>query len=505
MDVYRTLPIHVPRKRAGTSRHPRVRWWRIAIDHLTRLMNDPVRTWSTPTYRAIDILDGGGFKIDRGSGLLELYRMAQQGRHLQRVTRHGADTLLIGGQIGQGWIGGLISRDAVRWAYMAGMPLGQINSQWRRLLAWLARCWRVDGTIDRWRQMEARALALDVDVVRLVLATTSTEHGPDAVFFSRYNSCVADRANLLSLEREAPQLMRLYAYLLPGGAGKEEAKRELKRTFLDGGRRPVRLWRTMCRLDATTIDRLTAYEDYRSRDSMMELINLLQALDLPFQPPSDWLRFIWRLRNDGLVSLVFEMAHMAPMLAAHAKAWCEAPEGARPVLEGEFILVHDQLEEARPPVPDGIRKWAWWLKKARLWQTERAIRARDWDAAQTTKRCRPVMALSADGIELQPLLTGLALHEEGAAMANCIYDWREHLVGRTAVIYSVRASDSGKRLGTAAIEPCSVVSTSGFANQPLVEEVDRVVRTMLLREYPRIWPSRRSTKRHTMRRLPTAA
>ena len=94
MDVYRILPSHVPRKHVGTGRHPRVRWWRIATDHLERLVNDPVREWSTPDYRGIDILDGSGVRISRTSGAVDLYCMVRQGRYLQRVTQNGLDTLL---------------------------------------------------------------------------------------------------------------------------------------------------------------------------------------------------------------------------------------------------------------------------------------------------------------------------------------------------------------------------------------------------------------------------
>jgi len=118
-------------------------------------------------------------------------------------------------------------------------------------------------------------------LLRLIRATTQRDAGSDAVFMGDYRRCLADCANLLTLEREAPQLPRLYALLLPDGAGAAERKQALKHAFLAGGRRPPRLWPTMCRLSAA----LTAREEHVGMPSLTDRVDLLQALDLPCQPP----------------------------------------------------------------------------------------------------------------------------------------------------------------------------------------------------------------------------
>lgn len=497
----RTLRRHLPHKRVADSRHPRVRWWRIACDHLWRLVMNPVNEWSMPEFRGVDILDSYGFRIHRASGTISNYALKRRGRWLYRDHAVHQGALLVGGNCGTGWIGGLISNHAAHWAQLAGMAPEHIPRQWIRLLQALAQRWEADGTIERLRRIQERALALDDELLRLARATTQSEAGPDAVFMDGYQRCLADRANLLTVEREAPQLLRLYAMLLPGGAGAAEPKQALKRAFLDGGRRPVRLWRTMCRIDTDTIDALTAHGQCLYMNPLADWIDLLQALDLHIQPPAGWMFGMRQSFGSRALSREFAAPWARPVLAAHLVAWMAADESGRDLLFLELEDVCTDLMNlaVQPMPPSALRGWracVRWAARMQAAQFEsEAEAARAWDVARGLPRQRPAPPLRASRIELRRLLTSQALIEEGRAMQNCIHDWRDHLVDDTAAVYSVHLTRTGEHIGTATVELDGGTEERGPVNGRLAPEHRREVVLLLRREHARLWSPRIATIR----------
>ena len=485
----RTAVRHVPRTRVATSRHPRVRWWRIACDHLWRLVMDPVVEWSTPEFRGVDILETTGIRFDRVSGAISSYVLTRRGRWLYRNHDVYQDYLLVGGHPGTGWIGLLIFTHAAQWAQLAGMPPEHIRQQWNRLLKVLAQRWEADGTEQRlWRTIE-RALALDHEVLRLVRATAHRLLDPDGVFMSDYQRCLSDRANLLTVEREAPQLLRLYTMLLPNGAGMVEPKLALKQAFLDGDQRPPRLWRTMCRFDQATLDALTAPGQCVYMPPLADWIDFLQALDLPCQPPAEWMFGLRQSFGDSALSRDFAVPWARPVFMAHLIAWMAADESARITL---FIELEDFCEVllnlAKPPkaLPE-LRSWRacirWAARMQRAQFESEAEAARAWDAARGLPRERPSPPLRAARIELRRLLTSHALYEEGRAMKNCIHDWRDDLVDNTAAIYSVYLARTGEHIGTTAITLYGQIEFRGPNNGSPIPEHRREVMLLLRREH----------------------
>ncbi len=489
----RTLRRQLPHKRVADSRHPRVRWWRIACDHLWRMVMNPVNEWSMHEFRGVDILDSYGIRIDRASGAINDYALKRRGRWLYRDHAVYQGGLLVGGNYGTGWIGGLINIHAAQWAQLAGMAPEHIPRQWSRLLRALAQRWEADGTIDRLRRIKERALALDDELLRLARATTCTEAGPDAVFMDSYQRCLADRANLLTVEREAPQLLRLYAMLLPGGAGATEPKQALKRAFLDGGRRPVRLWRTMCRIDTDTIDALTAHGQCFYMNPLADWIDLLQALDLHIQPPAGWMFGMRQSFGSRALSRDFAVPWARPVLVAHLVAWMAADEPARDplFLELEDVCTDLMNLDVQPMPPSALLGWracVRWAARMQVAQFEsEAEAARAWDAARGLPRQRPAPPLRATRIELRRLLTSQALIEEGRAMQNCIHDWRDQLVDDTAAVYSIHLARTSEHIGTATVGLDGGIEERGPVNGRLGPEHRREVVLMLRREHARLW------------------
>lgn len=453
----------------------------------------PVAEWSSPEFRGVDILDGWGVRVHPASGVISCYGLTRRGRWLYRRHDVWQGALLVGGDPGVGWIGQLIGAHAAQWAQLAGMAPKHIPRQHNRLLAALARRWKADGTIARmWRIVE-RALALDEELLRLVRATTQTEAGPDAVFLSDYQRCLADRANLLTVEREAPQLLRLYALLLPGGAGAADPKQALKRAFLDGGRRPPRLWRTICRFDPATVDALSAHGQCLYQHPLADWIELLHALDLPCQPPAGWMIGLRQSFGNQALSRAFAAPWARCLLRAHLKAWMAADETAREILQLELEDICEDLADLAsiPDPPPGLRSWRAclrWAARMHAAQFENeADAARAWDAARGLPRQSPAAPLRASRIELERLLTSRELLEEGHAMDNCIHDWRDHLVDGTAAIYSVRLLRTGEHIGTATMEIDAGVQARGRANARLSPEHRREIALLLRREQAKLW------------------
>ena len=497
----RTEPSQVPREQVAKSRHPRVRWWQIANDHLLRLVMDPVVEWSTPEFRGVDIMDIWGFRIHRASGAITHYGLTACGGWLHRNYDVSENVLVVGGNPGTGWIGWLIGRHAAHWAQLAGMPPEHIPQQWNRLLKTLAQRWEANGVINRLWRITSRALALDDEVLRLVRATSQSAFGPDAVFLSNYQHCLNDRANLLIVEREAPQLLRLYVMLLPSGAGEVEPKLALKRAFLDAGRRPPRLWRTMCRFDADTLDKLAAHGACIYMPPLADWIDLLLALDLPCQPPTKWLFGLRHAFGNWALSRNFAVPWARPVFTTHLMAWMAADESTRASLFLELENVcFDLLNLAVPPMPPPAnRSWRSWVRWAARMQAEHfeseAEAARAWDASRGLTRQHPEPTLRGTRIELRRLLTSHALYEEGRVMKHCIHDWRDHLVDDTAAIYSVHLAHTGEHIGTAAIELDGRIEVRGPVNGLLNPKDSREVAQLLRREQARALRERVATIR----------
>ena len=491
----RTLPQHVPRKHVGTSRYPLVRWWQIAHDHLWRMVMDPATVWQDANSRGVDMQDHCGFRIDQRTGAVTVYALVRRGRYLYREHGIYQGCLLFGAKAQRGFLVWVILAHAESWARLAGMPLAQVNRQVQRLKVVMEERWIADGMLQRMWRVKEQVLALDADVVRLVRATIQCETGPDAVYLGDYNRCLADRANLLTIEREAPQLLRLYSLLLPEGAGLAEPKQALKRAFLAGGQRSPRLWRTMHRFDAVTIDALTAHGQCFEMNPLADWIDLLQTLDLPVRPPVGWLFALRGLHGYAAVSRVYATPWAAGLLAAHLRAWMDAcDEAAREdlfdKLEGTLFLLLNLPAAALPPAVTG--GWKWWLRWALSAQAAQfhseLEAARHWDALTGLSRAPVPAPLYAGDIQLWRLTTSVSLLEEGRAMSHCVHAWRDHLVASTAAIFSVRRTDTNEHLGTAAIQPAGAIDLYGQSNRPLRPEDAQDVEDLLRRESPNFWP-----------------
>lgn len=452
---------------------------------------NPVAEWSTPEFLGVDIRDSWGLRTHRVSGAINIYGLTPRGRWLYRNHDIHQDCLLVGGDPPTGWIGGLISAHAAQWAQLAGMPPEHIPRQWNRLLKVLGQRWEADGSISRMRRIEARAMDLNEELLSLVRATTQTEAGPDAVFMGDYQRCMADRANLLTVEREAPQLLRLYALLLPEGAGTAEPKQALKAAFLDGGRRPPRLWRTICRFDTVTIDALTAHGQCYQMNPLADWIDLLQTLDLPRQPPTGWMFGLRQAFGPRALSCDLAVPWARPLLTAHLLAWMAADEFAREMLFLELEDVWEVLMNLDVPPPAARRDWCagvrWAARMTAAQFANKAEAARGWDAAMGLPRQRPAPPLRATRIDLRRLLTSHALYEEGQAMENCIHDWRDQLVDGTAAIYSVHLARTGEHIGTAAVGVDDDPQARGRVNGRLSPQHRREAVVLLMRERTRLW------------------
>ena len=373
----------------------------------------------------------------------------------------------------------IVFRDARKWARESGaaeLDQDTLDALCERLCRAQWARWSHDGTLQRLRERVAHAFKLDANAVRLARQIAHRRHGPDHANEADYNRAVADRAQLLLLEREAPQLVPLFAELFAAGECTDEPKQAMRTALVDRLGAP-RHWRHFVALPAQTLAwaRRAPLREYTG--ALLDLAEFLARLDSPTAPPLDWLQA--HLDVCGGVSLLVGTSNdtRVAALRAHLHAWISGAGAGKDQLLIELQIVHDWIDHCDPDTPTVTSRWSWWTRRALGWDRTRRQAALDVPAQHP----EPSTQLALGDIELRPLLTPLELYEEARAMAHCLDRWRDRLVKGSAAAWSVRDSRTGRRLATAGISISTdwSVQVRGFANRSVPPDLEIRVRSAL--------------------------
>lgn len=451
------------------------------MQHLQRLLADPVRVKHGPGYRVVDVMGAYGIRIENSTGLLTAHLLQRKRGRLRRralQTSRLADSLFT-----QSRLDHIVSRDARRWAGQCGateLDEDALVVLGERLCRALWARWAADGSLRRLRDQVVRSLALDATAMRLAREIACRPTDADSLSTRDYNRALVDARHLLLLEREAPNLLPLFPELIAQGKCVGEPKQAIRRAFIERFGGP-RHWRRFVKLPAETLGWAAATAPGLYDQPLLELAALIAHLDSPALLPQSWLQA--RLDACGGESLCGVVGEGASLWAAraHLLAWVSAGVDARERMLVELHIVQGWIEERKPDPPPAARAWSWWVRQAEPW--DRARRATAQAASPLEARNTPAPTVSEE-VELRPLVTALDLYQEARAMAHCLDRWRDDVADGVALAWSVRSRADGQRIATAGISSRTVwiLDVRGYANRTVPPELARRVRAMLKQE-----------------------
>lgn len=494
-----STPTMISIARATPTDGPRRRWCAVARRALERMLARPVRVTQQRRARCVDVLDLYGLRFDRATGAVQGYRITRDGPRITRTPFLRPDIRVQGSPGGTLWLRELITRHSAQWARSAGAEaLGRVvlRRLGDRLCAALIERWSADGTLCRLRAQVEHAFALDPELVRLARQITLRRAGPDGADEGDYDRARIDREPLLVMERDAPRLMPLYALTMqPGERHAAEPMQALRAAFVGEYGAP-RHWRRFVRLPESTLAwACRAYRPYLAHP-WQDLAHFLSWLDVDAEPPEPWMQVLVDLWGGGPIRFVIGSDAWLAALRAHLREWSLREPSDRPGLAAELNLVRAWIEDADPPAPGGVRRWAWWTRHGLDWAAAQRAGAAAAPALPHAEALRP--AVDEGGtLALQPLRSPLDYVVEGQAMANCLRRWVDEACAGLAVAWTVVDAATRQRLASAGCRSADGwrLAIRGRLNQALPPELqERIARLVA--------PERDRWLAHSMSRSP---
>ncbi len=452
---------------------PRRRWWRHALLQLQQAAANPVKVHLSAEYRVVEVMKVYGLRIESATGRLTGLEFELQDGQTRSHDMRYPNVSLTSSPASSEVLRRFTQRNAMAWASAA--DAAALEPETIRILVWrLTRIvwavWQKDGTLGCLRQCVADAFQLDSLVVRIARQIAAVPGRPDLTTEGVYNRVLADRRAFSILDREAPQLIPLFAELMAAGQCTDEPKRALRRALLDRLGAP-RHWRRYLVIPAETLGWARTAPEQPFAGCLTDLATLIARIDSPITPPLDWLQA--HLHSCGGAHLMVGMDHQTRLRAvrAHVAAWVQADMQAKDQLLIELQIVHDWIDSQNPKAPQGLRNWSWWIRHALVWDQARRRAA---SAERGSGANAEAQAWVMDDIEFRPILSAVDAYEEARAMANCLDRWRDLIVAGQAIAWSVRDRSTGRRIATAGARDIAdrCVQVKGFANQPLPPELD---------------------------------
>lgn len=465
----------------------RRRWWQHARRCLAWAAAHPLRVSEGPDFRTVEVMGAYGIRVEHRTGHLTGLVLVRKAGRLQRQILETPNISLVGSPATVGLLEHIVRRDGRNWAREAGateLDHDSLQVLGQRLCLALWARWSIDGTLQQVRVRVADAFQLDAELVRLARQAARRRGGASAADEYDYNRAIIDRAPLLVLEREAPQLMPLFIELFAAGACSDEPKRAIRTAFLEQVGAP-RHWRQFLALPPETLAWARGAPRQPQAGALLDLAFLVARLESPVAPPLDWLRAqLDACGGDTLLVGVMNSTREAA-LRAHLRAWMDRPAEGKDQLLLEMQIVDDWIDSQGPRAPTLACPWSWWTRRALAWDDRRRQAALDM---LVPDREPSTQVEVAEGIELRPLLTPLDLHEEARAMAHCLDRWRDRLAKGSAAAWSVRDRQSGRRIATAGISSSTewAVQVRGFANRVVSADLEARVRNALDNERCRL-------------------
>lgn len=314
---------------------------------------------------------------------------------------------------------------------------------------------RACRVVEPLREAIVKGLALDQDVLAFMRAGGHRKPSLDSKAYSEsWTRLVGYRV----LQREAPQLTRLFAFAAKGRhvPAHEEPARALKAAVRGAGLGNAG-WRELLRTEEDVFDAVLAHA--RGADPFLACLWAVEARLRARHPLSPEVlsrlaspHGVYDLDRPALVPSSLRAAFWPALLPALGKRLASVGSGSalEQFLDGEFEDVMLMLR-AEGPALDANQARAGWphlLRRQQEW-AERERQAAIAEAEPFPTGKHPRRAWAGD-LQIITLADSFALWEEGWHMGHCIHDYRKGCLAGDFLAFSIRDA-AGKRLATGAM------------------------------------------------------
>lgn len=444
---------------------------------LMAVVREPVRILEVNGQRVVEVLDTARI-LRHADGTLSA-RLRERGLdgRLQWEDVPASVVVLSGMPVRFLWLG-LIRNAALveveQNASRLGIQLGDggTSSYVHELFEHFRRRLMRHADLREMRRKIASALMLNDDAVRIAQRFVKLPPATPAVLVGDYNLAMHQRAALLALEREMPQLIPLYAALMRHSGFKpgNEPIQAVRQFLLDQGLQP-RVWRMICRSGPRLLLPVRELYEGNIGEAVLDYLRVLAGLEFDREPNAT---LIWAMlsryghsaaRRSSYLPVIERVqssfSHVAKVFM-RLKAEHQAADRHELEVMLEWLATRD-----RGPLDKLQRRagWAWLIENTHEWralcEAEIYARAATWTV--------PFESITAGHYELRLIASVADLWAEARAMHHCVDTFAKACASGSIIIASVRERQTLRRVATARIEhrdagwQCTQVR--GFANR----------------------------------------
>ena len=326
------------------------------------------------------------------------------------------------------------------------------------------------------RQRVASALRIDPALLSIAARTPRTTMPANIVVLGAYNRALRHRALLESLQREAPNLVPLYAALCdqPNFPKIGEPIARLRSYLLGWLLLSQRSWRMVANSNGRLLQPLAEFYKGDIASATEQHLRFLDLLTQSRQIPAWVIRAMlnkWGNSDHRWESYCSDVN-------AHIEVWRHVVsrllkiQRPSPALLEEFDLVQRWI--TRPGAPKALEKnerhagWSWMVRRATEWaqRQQQELQAQEgWPV--------PFDFANVADWSIVPLRNPFALWEEARVMRHCADQFTDVCLQGKALLLSVRLGQ--KRVATVSLQSeggvWQLAQVKGFANTPASVEL----------------------------------